>query len=155
MAYAEQLKVDIHPLFPEKIKCVLEVGAFMPEKSHEDDAGFDIRAMERGYVPAHGQLTVRTGVHVAIPKGFAGELISKSGLNSKSGITTTGLIDSGYTGEIKVVMRNTSKVDYRVEVGDKISQLVIYPIWTGVIERVESLEETERGSNGFGSTGIQ
>lgn len=78
---------------------------------------------------------------------------SKSGLNVKHGITSEGVIDSGYTGSIVVKLYNNSGRDYKVNAGDKISQLVILPIFAPELELVESLEETERGAGGFGSTG--
>ena len=80
-------------------------------------------------------------------------LKSKSGLNVKHGLTSEGVIDVGYTGSIVVKLYNNSGYDYRVEKGDKISQLVIMPILTPELELVESLEETDRGDNGFGSSG--
>ena len=80
-------------------------------------------------------------------------LKSKSGLNVKHGIVSEGVIDVGYTGSIKVKLYNHSGYDYTVEAGDKISQLVILPYLSPDLELVDELEETERGSNGFGSTG--
>lgn len=78
---------------------------------------------------------------------------SKSGLNVKHGITSEGVIDSGYTGSIVVKLYNNDGKDYTVNQGDKISQIVLLPIYTPELEQVESLDETERGGNGFGSSG--
>ncbi len=94
-----------------------------------------------------------TGVHVELLKGTVGMLKSKSGLNVNHGITSEGVIDVGYTGSIKAKLYNNSDEDYTVSAGDKITQLVILPILTPTLELVDTLEDTERGSNGFGSSG--
>lgn len=135
------------------MKIVLEKGAYKPEKAHPDDAGFDLMAREGQIVPAHGSATFNTGVHIEIPQGFVGFLKSKSGLNVKHGITSEGVIDAGYTGSICVKLYNNTRIPYMVEKGDKISQLVILPICSGELEVVDSLDETARGNNGFGSSG--
>ena len=136
-----------------KMKIVLEKGAYKPEKAHPDDAGFDLMARERQIVPAQGSATFDTGVHIEIPQGFVGFLKSKSGLNVKHGITSEGVIDAGYTGGICVKLYNNTRIPYMVEKGDKISQLVILPIYSNELEVVDSLDETARGNNGFGSSG--
>ena len=135
------------------MKVQLDKGAFLPTRAHPQDAGLDIRAMHRQTVPANGSAVFPTGVHVELPKGYAGLLVSKSGLNVNYGITSTGLIDENYTGEIVVRLDNHSNEDYLVRDGDKISQLVIIPIRKPDIELVDKLEEHGRGHHGFGSTG--
>ena len=139
------------------MKVQLEPGAFMPERAHTADAGLDLRVPKRGgetiLVPPHGRVTIDTGVHVEIPKNCVGFLRSKSGLMLKYGILTDGTIDEGYTGSIKVIAFNCSDVVHHFNEGDKISQLVIQKIEKPILELVDSLEETERGTNGFGSTG--
>ena len=135
------------------MRIVLDNGAKMPEKAHETDAGYDLYAREMNYVPARGSAVFDTGVHVEIPVGYVGFLKSKSGLNVKRGITSEGVIDAGYTGSIVVKLYNHTDEAYMVYKGDKISQLVILPIMTDALEVVESLTETERGNNGFGSSG--
>jgi dUTP pyrophosphatase len=135
------------------VKVKLDNGAWAPEKAHEADAGYDLRSPTREVVPAHRSVVIDTGVHIAIPRGYAGVLMSKSGLNVKHNITSTGLIDSGYTGSIKVKLYNHGDADYFVHVGDKISQICVIPVYTMDIELVTELEDTERGNNGFGSSG--
>ena len=135
------------------MKVMLEDGAYAPTRAHETDAGLDIKSRESQIIPAKESAVFHTGVHVELPKGTAGVLISKSGLNMKWGITSTGLIDEGYTGEIVVKLYNNSGYDYWVEAGDKISQLVIVPVYYTQVELVNTLEETDRGNAGFGSTG--
>lgn len=135
------------------MKIKLDAGAKMPTRAHNTDAGLDIYAKEEQVVPAKESAIFDTGVHIEIPKGYAGFLKSKSGLNVRYGITSEGVIDCGYTGSICVKLYNNSGYDYTVKAGDKISQLVILPIATPKLELVEELEETERGTGGFGSTG--
>lgn len=131
----------------------LDPGAYMPTRAHEDDAWLDLYAMEAQTVPAHGSAVFETGVHVQLPANTAGMLKSKSGLNVKHNITSEGVIDVSYTGGIVVKLYNHGGTDYRVEKGDKISQLVIVPILRPKLEVVAHLDETERGNNGFGSSG--
>lgn len=135
------------------MRVTLDELAYMPIRAHSTDAGLDIRSPDTVYIPAGSSRVIDTGVHVELPKGTAGLLVSKSGLNVKNGITSTGLIDEGYTGSIKVKLYNHSTVPYKVIRGDKISQLVIVPVLYEDVEIVDALEETERGEKGFGSTG--
>ena len=135
------------------MKVMLDPGAKMPTRAHATDAGLDIYAKDGQVVPAKGSAIFDTGVHVEIPVGYVGFLKSKSGLNVKHGITSEGVIDAGYTGSIVVKLYNHGSYDYRVEKGDKISQLVIMPIITPGLEEVDTLDDTERGAAGFGSSG--
>ena len=136
-----------------KINVMLDEGAKMPQKAHDADAGFDIFSPKHACVWKHDSEVIDTGVHVEIPKGYVGMLKSKSGLNVKHGLTGTGVIDSGYTGSIVCRLYNDSFKNYHIEEGDKIIQLVILPIPEVELQLVDSLAETERGDNGFGSTG--
>lgn len=134
------------------MKVLLDPGAYLPERAHPGDAGLDLKSTEDAFVFAGSQRIFDTGVHVQIPPGHVGLITSKSGLMAK-GITSRGTIDSGYTGSIKAVLYNHGPESYRVRKGDKITQLVVLPITVEDIELVDSLEETERGPAGFGSTG--
>lgn len=132
----------------------VENGAYVPERAHKTDAGLDIKSRETRLVKAHRGALFYTGLHVQLPHETAGLLVSKSGLNVKHGITSTGLIDEGYTGEIMVKLYNNSDTDYLVHAGDKISQLVVIPVLYVDINLTDSLDEnTERGNKGFGSSG--
>lgn len=132
----------------------VEKGAYVPERAHKTDAGLDVRSRENCLIKAHRGASLHTGLHVQLPHGTAGLLVSKSGLNVKHGITSTGLIDEGYTGEIMVKLYNHSDSDYLVNAGDKISQLVIIPVLYEDIHIKNFLDEnTERGDHGFGSSG--
>ena len=135
------------------MKIKLDKGAHMPTRAHSTDAGLDIYAREDQIVPARGSAKFDTGVHIELPVGTVGMLKSKSGLNVKHGIVSEGVIDVGYTGSIVVKLYNNSGFDYKVKAGDKISQLAILPILTPSLELVDTLDDTERGDNGFGSSG--
>ena len=132
----------------------VEKGAYAPYRAHKTDAGLDIRSRDNRLVKAHGWALLHTGLHVQLQHGTAGLLVSKSGLNVNHGITSTGLIDEGYTGEIMVKLYNHSDENYLVHAGDKISQLVVIPVLYEDINLCDSLDEnTERGDKGFGSSG--
>ena len=135
------------------LKVMLDEGAYMPERAHDLDAGYDLRTPVNVQIAARRGATIDTKVHVMIPKGYAGFIKSKSGLLSRNNIRVDGVVDAGYTGTIKVMMFNDGLMDKEFRVGDKIAQLVILPIETPELEEVSSLEETERGDNGFGSSG--
>ena len=135
------------------MKIVLDRGAFKPTKAHEADAGYDLRATENCTIFPGMSKVFDTGVHVQSPMGYVGMIKSKSGLNVKHGITSEGVIDSGYTGSVRVKLYNHGMNPVSIEVGQKISQLVILPIFTPELEVVEELEDTDRGEGGFGSSG--
>ena len=135
------------------MEIMLDDGAYMPSRSHKSDAGLDLRTPKDVTVPAYGSAVVDTGVHVALPHGCAGLLVSKSGLNVRHDITSTGLIDEGYTGSIVVKVYNHGGGDYQLAAGDKITQLVVFQVVRESLEQVSVFNATERGDNGFGSTG--
>lgn len=136
------------------MKIVLDKGAFEPKKAHKEDAGYDLRSPKTVMLKAHGCICIDTGVHMAIPAGFYGKLESKSGLNVKRGIVSLGgVIDSGYTGSIVTKLYNLSDRDYMFRRGDKVVQIIIQPCAGPLMEIVESLDDTERGGGGFGSSG--
>lgn len=132
---------------------VLDSTALMPKRGHETDAGLDLLSPIDTVVPAHGAVTIDTGVHIELPIHTAGFLKSKSGLNVKYGITSEGVIDVGYTGSIAVKLYNHSGMDYAVRRGDKISQLVVVKIDTPELVLVDKLADTEPAAAAFGSTG--
>lgn len=135
------------------MKIKLDPWGKRPTKAHEADAGFDLYAPDRVVITAGGSAIINTGVHIQLPPGTAGLIVSKSGLNVKHGITSTGLIDSGYTGAIHVKLYNHGATDYTVEAGDKISQLCVLRMMDVTIQQVDKLDGSERGDGGFGSSG--
>ena len=140
--------------YANKRSCQPQHGAFMPVKAHADDAGWDLRTPKQVYLMPDNSVVIDTGVHMNIPKGYVGMLKSKSGLNVNYGITCEGTIDSGYTGSIKAKLFNHSNDPYMFEAGDKITQIVFIPIPDVQLVKVDALNaDTERGDNGFGSSG--
>jgi len=137
------------------MKYALDKGAYAPISAHEDDAGYDLRTPIDCKVFPGRSIVIDTGVHMVIPKGHGGLLVSKSGLNVVNDITSTGLIDCGYTGSIRVKLYNHGDRTKVFHVGDKVSQIVILKIRKEETEEIvlEDLEQTERGTGGFGSTG--
>lgn len=135
------------------MKIMLDKGAKMPIREHPWDGGLDLFSMEDGYVGCNSHRTFNTGTHIQIHEGCVGYIKSRSGLMVNHGITTDGTIDAHYTGPIKVCLFNHGGSKYEVKKGDKIAQLVIHKIELPELELVDSLEETDRGDAGFGSTG--
>ena len=131
----------------------LDHEAVCPRRAHDEDAGLDLFSREDKIVPARGSAVFDTGVHMEIPLGYAGIIISKSGLNVKHNILSDGLIDPGYTGSITVKIYNHGDEDYSVRKGDKISQIVLVPACLAVCAVVEEISGSSRGVRGFGSTG--
>lgn len=136
-----------------RVKTKLDDGAFPLERAHATDAGADIRTPVEITVPAKGSATVKTGVHIETPHGHVTLIKSKSGLNVNFGITSEGVIDEGYDGEIVVRLYNHSDTSHVFERGDKITQLLIMPVLYADFEQVEEIGGGERGSAGFGSSG--
>ena len=129
---------------------------FMPTYAQPGDAGADLRSRVAAVVPAHGRVLVPTGVSIALPDGYVGLVHPRSGLAHKHGITvlnTPGTVDAGYRGEIAVNLYNSTDVDFPVEVGDRIAQLVIQQVERAQFIQVERLPESDRGEGGHGSTG--
>ncbi len=129
-----------------------------PEYATSGSAGMDLSAAveEAVTVPAGGRMLIPTGVAIQIPEGYGGFIFPRSGLSFKKGISMcncVGVIDSDYTGEIKVAVHNISQEEYTIHFGDRIAQLVFLPVLQAELIPVDSLDETERGSGGFGSTG--
>ena len=136
------------------VKIHLADGAYAPIRAHDDDAGLDLRAMYGQSIPAHGSACFDTGICLAIPRGYYGKIESKSGLNVKHSVVSCGgVIDSGYNGSIVVKLYNFSDEAYQVKAGDKIAQLVLMPCFKPKLWLVNELEKTDRGTDGFGSTG--
>ena len=137
----------------ETLKVAIDIGAFIPVREHDDDAGLDLYAKEDGWIFPFSRRAFDTGTHVAIPRGWVGLLTSKSGMMLNMGVTSRGTIDSGYNGSIRAVLFNHSWRFVKIKSGQKVTQLVLVPCATPKLKFVNELEETERGADGFGSTG--
>jgi dUTP pyrophosphatase len=135
----------------------LSPDAAAPERAHDGDAGYDLRAAEALMLQPGDRASVGTGIAVEIPDGCAGLVLPRSGLALRHGISLVnapGLIDAGYRGEVRVLLLNTDRSEsFEVSVGDRIAQLLIVRHEAGGVEEAASLEETVRGAAGFGSTG--
>lgn len=128
--------------------------ATLPKYALPNDAGMDIFSNETTVINSGERKLISTGISMAIPAGFVGLVWDKSGIASKHGIKTmAGVIDSGYRGEVKILVHNLSDSSFQVEKGSKIAQLLIQPVHQLEIKEVEELDSTERGADGFGSTG--
>lgn len=152
------------------MKVKINPGSYLPTRAHATDAGLDLYSTEDKTLYPHGWTgvdaetnytqplpccaTFDTGVHIAFEPGTYGKIESKSGLNVKHSVVSCGgVVDEGYTGSIAVKLYNLGTEPYTVHKGEKIAQLVIMPYLTPEIELVSFLDDTERGSHGFGSTG--
>ena len=129
----------------------------MPARAHPGDAGLDLSAVDACELPPGGRAAVPTGLAVAIPEGYAGLVVPRSGLARRHGVTVAnapGLIDAGYRGELTVVLVNLGDAPHRIAPGDRIAQLVIVPVALSATIEVEELPPSDgRGEGGFGSTG--
>ena len=131
--------------------------AVLPAYAHSSDAGMDLRSVEDAVIPPGGRALVRTGLVVQLPPHAEAQVRPRSGLALKHGVTvlnSPGTIDSGYRGEIGVILANFGDVEFRVEKGDRIAQLVIASVIQPDVVETETVDETDRGAGGFGSTGV-
>ena len=126
-----------------------------PYRKYDNDAGFDLRAnLEKPVMIAPGEhAKIGTGVCIEIPPGYYGDIRGRSGLTAKGVICPGGTVDSGYTGQIYVVLVNVGRMRYMVEPGERIAQLIIAPLPKVELVEVDELRGGERGDRGFGSTG--
>lgn len=138
------------------MKVFVEPMGIAPTRAHKTDAGLDLYCIDDTVVPARGSAVFRTGVHIELPPNTYGKLESKSGLNiSKDIVSLGGVIDEGFSGEILVKLYNMGDRNYKFKRGMKIVQLLVIPCQYVDVEVVDELfMDTERGSSGFGSTGV-
>ncbi|WP_022930880.1 dUTP diphosphatase [Treponema bryantii] len=141
------------------IKCVASKGAVIPEYKTSGAAGADLCALLDAplTIPAGSYAMVPTGLFFEIPEGYEVQVRPRSGLAAKYGVTvlnTPGTIDSDYRGEIKIILINLGGSDFTINSGDRIAQMVVAPVTQASFSLTQSLSETERGTGGFGSTGL-
>jgi len=137
-------KIEVMRVSPE---------ATLPTRAHPDDAGMDLYSLEDVILePSQGKVT-KTGIAMAIPQGFVGMVADRSSLGKRGVKTAGGIIDAGYRGEIHIVLWNISAEPIQLKRGERIAQLLILPIATPAVVEVAKLDDTQRGANGFGSTG--
>jgi dUTP pyrophosphatase len=137
----------------QELECMVQPGARLPQRAHPTDAGADLFALEAHEIYPEEQKLVDTGIAIKIPEGYGGFIFNRSS-QGKKGITiphSVGVIDSDYRGNLKVLLKNISEDPYKIEVGDRIAQLVIMPVL--LPEFRDTWNDTQRGTGGFGSTG--
>jgi dUTP pyrophosphatase len=142
----ERISVKIQKIVPE---------AILPSYAHDSDAGADIYSLEEVTLKPHTTALIRTGIKVAIPGGYEIQIRPRSGLSLKTPLRVAnapGTIDSAYRGEVCVIMENTGNISQTIKAGDKIAQMVIAPVPMIVWEETDTLDDTDRGDGGFGST---
>jgi dUTP pyrophosphatase len=148
----EPVAVDLDQL---EIQLVRE-GARAPERSRPGDAGYDLRCLEPVVLAPGGREKVPTGVAIALPSGFCGLVVPRSGLAARHGVMPTlGLIDPNFRGELAVTLLNTGGEPFRAEAGDRIAQLLLLPFWAPALAIVDELPPSpdDRGVDGWGSSG--
>lgn len=131
--------------------------AVLPAYAHPSDAGMDLRSVADVVIPRGGRALVPTGLVVLLPPGYEAQVRPRSGLALKRGVTVLnapGTVDSGYRGEIGVILANFGEDDFAVKRGDKIAQLVIASVTQPQVAEADVIDETDRGAGGFGSTGV-
>jgi dUTP pyrophosphatase len=135
----------------------LTTTAKLPSRAYPTDSGLDLFSDESIVIPAFGShpVLISTGIAIALEQGYEGQIRPKSGLSSKGIMAAFGSVDNSYIGELKVVVYNFTDQLYTVDHGQKIAQLVITPVFCPAVKEIQSLSETDRGSNGFGSTGLK
>ena len=130
--------------------------AVLPAYAHKSDAGMDIRSVEDILIPAGKRALVHTGLVMMLPPKYEAQVRPRSGLALKYGVTvlnTPGTIDSGYRGEVGVILANCGDEDFQVKKGDRIAQIVVAPVTRARVYEVDYVDDTDRGKGGFGSSG--
>ena len=128
----------------------------LPKYARKGDSGMDICAAEDDFISAFNWKAISTGLFVEIPEGYEIQIRSRSGLAFKHGVSvlnSPGTIDSGYRGEIKVILKNSDHHRYEIKKGERIAQMVVAPVTTAIFTEVAELSDSERGEGGLGSTG--
>lgn len=144
--------------FPVPVK-LLSPQATLPARAYEHDAAFDLCAAEEVVIPPLGRAVVGTGIALGLPAGLAALTLPRSGLAARHGLSIVnapGLIDPGYRGEVRVILLNTDQHEpFAVKVGDRIAQLLLVPLPDVTLALTDQLEESVRGAQGFGSSGVR
>lgn len=135
------------------IVCKNHDDAIIPKRGSEQAAGYDLYTIDEGRLMPKQTRLFDTGISFTVPEGTYGRIAPRSGLSKKGILVNAGVVDRDYTGPVKVMLHNLSDEMYQVKKNDRIAQLIIEKIATPIIEEVGSLEETDRGDGGFGSTG--
>lgn len=144
----------INPIW---INTVTEDADLIPKYQTYGSAGCDLKSVEDKVIWPGERALIGTGIRLEIPFGIAAQVCPRSGLAIKYGVTvlnSPGIIDNDYRGEIKVILHNSGKEEFIIKKGDRIAQLLFFPIMQAIFQKAEEVSETQRGDGGFGSTGI-
>lgn len=145
------------PTNPIWIKVITDDDTLIPSYQTSGSAGCDLRSTDNAVIPSGSRLVVGTGLKLEIPSGFGAMVCARSGLSAKNGIQVLngpGIVDNDYRGEIKVILHNSGKEDFIVKKGDRIAQILFFPIFQAIFQKSSAISETNRGEGGFGSTGV-
>ncbi len=150
--------IEKYHSFSIELPIQLEEGAQVPTYAHDSDAAADMYAMEDVAIPAHfNGMPVKTGVHIQLPEGWVAFILPRSSIGAKTPLrlsNSVGVIDSGYRGEVRALYDNISDEPYQIHKGDRIAQMLVMPSYRFKANVVDSLEDSDRGEAGFGSTGV-
>ena len=152
----EEMMLD-RPINPLWVKVLTDDSSLIPEYQTPGSAACDLKSTDNVIIPPGSRLTVGTGLKLEIPKGFSAMVCSRSGLAAKNGIqvlNAPGIVDFDYRGEIKVILFNSGKEEFIIKKGDRVAQLLFFPIFQAIFQKAEKVSETVRGEGGLGSTGI-
>ena len=140
----------------DKLELINESKNQMPKYAHEGDAGFDLMASEDAIIPPNSVSIIDTGITVVLPPNTVGFVCSRSGLSTRGIVVNNapGVIDEGYRGTIKVIIRNQNSTEYCIKSGDRIAQFLVMDYRPCKIVSVRKVNSTQRGANGLGSTGV-
>ena len=145
------------PTNPIWVKVISEDASTIPVYQTQGSAACDLKSSDATVIPSKSTVVVGTGIKLEIPKGFGAQVCPRSGLAAKNGITvlnSPGIIDNDYRGEVKVILHNAGTEDFIVKKGDRIAQLLFFPIFQAIFQKAEEVSTTVRGEGGFGSTGV-
>ncbi len=132
----------------------LDPRAELPVRAHSNDAGLDLKCLDNFILPPRTPIKISTGLSFEIEPGFSGIIFDRSSMGFKGVSVLGGVVDSGYTGEVSVILLNSTDFFIKIESGSKIAQMVVLPITTPTVVEIDSIAESSRGSGGFGSTGV-
>jgi dUTP pyrophosphatase len=142
---------------PIWVKILTDDASQIPVYQTSGSAACDLKSTDELVIPPGSRVTVGTGIKLEIPNGFGAMVCSRSGLAAKNGIqvlNAPGLCDNDYGGEIKVILHNSGQSEFIVKKGDRIAQLLFFPIFQAIFQKAELIDNTARGEGGFGSTGV-
>jgi dUTP pyrophosphatase len=147
-------EIQTNPIW---VKVIVDDNSLIPKYQTSGSVGCDLISNDDVVIPLGSRRIIGTGLKMEVPSGFGAMVCSRSGLAAKHGIHVlngNGIIDNDYIGEIKVILHNSGREDFIVKKGDRIAQLMFFPIFQAIFQKAKTVSETDRGEGGFGSTGV-